>query len=198
MILYSSYDGLECHRIRMMLAEKEIDANLIFVGDKEVNPDLQEINPYNSVPTLAERNVSLYEPHVIMEYLEERFPYPPLMPTDPIGRANLRLNMHHIEKTWFPPIQRLLSKDKRQDKAATKQLEEVFERSANIFSKAQFFMHDEFSSLDCCVVPILWRVHAMKLIDLNKYKPIAKYAGRMFERGGFTRSLTEAERELVL
>jgi len=187
------------HRVRMVLAEKGVAVDIVEVDPGNMPEDLAEINPYNSVPTLLDRELVLYESTVIMEYLDERFPHPPLLPVYPVARAQSRLLIHRIETDWSGRVDLLMLGKGREtalDKAR-KELRESIIGIAPIFSETEFFMSAEFTLVDCCVTPILWRLPALdiKLPDRST-RPMQKYMQKMFERDSFRASLTEAELEM--
>jgi RNA polymerase-associated protein len=170
----------------------------------EVDPnntpeDLAEINPYNSVPTLLDRELVLYESTVIMEYLDERFPHPPLLPVYPVARAQSRLLIHRIETDWSGRVDLLMAGKGREtvlDKARN-ELRESIVGIAPIFAETEFFMNDDFTLVDCCVTPILWRLPALDIkLPERSTRPMQKYMQKMFERDSFRASLTEAELEM--
>ena len=196
MTLFSGPVCLDSHCVRMTLTEKSLDFDTIIVEEGELCSDLEHVNPYHSVPTLVERDVALYDPRIIMEYLDERFPYPSLMPTDPVSRARLRLSMYHIESEWFTHFRDTNSSNNKTANKAVRELKEAVISSVDIFKAKPYFMHNEFTLLDCCVGSILWRMQALKAINLNEYRPIAQYAQRIFERPAFRRSLTKDEAEI--
>ncbi len=196
MTLFSGPMCLESHRVRMTLAEKSLSFDTVLVAEGEVCSDLQHVNPHHSVPTLVERDVALYDPRIIMEYLDERFPYPSLMPADPITRAQLRLSMHHIENGWFAHFKDTGLPNRRHATKAARELKEMIIGSVDIFKAKHYFMHDEFTLLDCCVASLLWRVQGLKVVNLRDYAPIMQYMRRIFSRPTFRRSLTEDEAEL--
>ena len=101
MTLFSKPNDPWSHRTRLVLAEKSISIDIVDVEDGNLPEDLLDLNPYNSVPTLVDRDLVLYDSRVIIEYLDERFPHPPLMPVDPVTRAQFRLALYRIEKDWY-------------------------------------------------------------------------------------------------
>src|SRR5688500_16407704 len=101
MTLFSKPTDPWSHRTRLVLAEKSITIDIVDVDDGNLPEDLLDLNPYNSVPTLVDRDLVLYDSRVIMEYLDERFPHPPLMPVDPVTRAQFRLALFRIEHDWY-------------------------------------------------------------------------------------------------
>ena len=187
------------HRVRMVLAEKGVAVDIIEVDPGNKPEDLAEINPYNSVPTLLDRELVLYESTVIMEYLDERFPHPPLLPVYPVARAQSRLLIHRIETDWSGRVDLLMMGKGREtalDKAR-KELRESIVGIAPIFGETEFFMSDEFTLVDCCVTPILWRLPALDIkLPERSTRPMQKYMQKMFERDSFRTSLTEAELEM--
>jgi RNA polymerase-associated protein len=159
---------------------------------------LLDLNPYHSVPTLVDRDLVLYDSRVIIEYLDERFPHPPLMPVDPVTRAQFRLALYRIEKDWYALAAEIEeAKDRKTANRSRKILRESIMASAEVFRAKPYFISDEFSLVDCTIAPILWRLPHYE-IDLSaaEAKPIAQYAEAMFERPSFRASLTELESEL--
>ncbi len=186
-----------CHRVRITLAEKEIDFKTVPVDGSSTPEDLSEINPYNSVPTLVDRDVVIYESRTILDYLEERFPHPPLMPIDPMHRARIRLGMYHLESDWYPQLKKAQSANRKIADRAKKLLEEALVSQASIFRSNRYFLNDEFSLLDCSVASILWRLPKLDIpMSQPRLKPVWRYAKRVFERPAFRLSLTDAEAEL--
>jgi len=187
------------HRVRMVLAEKGVTVDIVEVDPANKPEDLAEINPYNSVPTLLDRDLVLYESAIIMEYLDERFPHPPLLPVYPVARAQSRLLIHRIEKDWSGRVDLLMSGKGRETviEKARKELRESLVSVAPVFGEKPFFMSDEFTLVDCCVVPILWRLPVLDIkLPERTTKAMQKYMQMMFERPSFRESLTEAELEM--
>jgi RNA polymerase-associated protein len=187
------------HRVRIVLAEKGVSVDIVDVDPKNIPDELSEINPYNSLPTLVDRELVLYESKVMMEYLDERFPHPPLLPVYPVTRAQSRLWMYRIEKDWCPLVDIILNgKNKDSADKARKELMESIIPIAPIFQEMPFFMSEEFTIVDCCLAPILWRLEAMeiKLPNTKQVQPLLTYMERLFKRDSFLRSLTELEKEM--
>lgn len=195
--LFSNASCARSHRVRMVLAEKSIQCDIVEVSGDNVPDDLPELNPYNSVPTLVDRGLVLYDARVIMEYLDERFPHPPLMAVDPVTRAHARLALHRIEQDWYDLLDDLEGRSEKQATKARKLLRENLIASSDLFGARQFFLSDEFSLVDCSVVPILWRLPKWG-IDLPPAsgRPVRRYAERMFARDSFRAGMTELEREM--
>lgn len=195
MTLFSGADDLYSHQVRIVLAEKGVTVDVLQVDPNEMPEDLLEVNPYNSVPTLVDRDLVLYESRIIMEYLDERFPHPPLMPVYPVSRGQTRLLMHRIENDWYTLVERIRKGD-RVD-AARKELKDGLTAVAPVFTEMPYFMSEEFGLADCYLGPLLWRLPVLGIeLDAGTAKEIKAYMTRIFERESFKASLTEAEREM--
>lgn len=199
MTLFSDPRDHYSHRVRMVLAEKGVTVEIIDVVSGKEPEDLAEINPYNTLPTLADRDLALYEANVIMEYLDERFPHPPLLPVYPVQRALSRLWITRVEKEWSSRLDILMAGKGRETvlTKARKELRESIIAIAPIFAEKPYFMNDEFSLVDCCVAPILWRLKEVDItLPEKSTRPLHKYMQTMFERDAFRASLTETEMEM--
>lgn len=198
MTLYSGPADIYSHRVRLVLAEKGINVDITDVADPGKPPeDLIDLNPYGSVPTLVDRDLVLYFDTVIMEYLDERFPHPPLMPVDPVSRAYNRLMLQRLERDLFGHYHSVAA---GRDKAATKArkaLRDALLAMGPVLDEKPFFFSDEFSLVDCALAPLLWRLPSLG-VDLppKQARPLLAYADRIFARDGFRASLSEAEREM--
>ena len=196
MTLFSSAACPHSHRTRIVMAEKNIAVDIVDIDADDKPEDLVELNPYNSVPTLVDRDLVLYDARVIMEYIDERFPHPPLMPVDPVSRAKARLALFHVEQDWYRLIPELESRGDKTSSRARKELRDSITSSADVFAAKPFFLSDEFSMVDCCIAPILWRLPHYGVELPPQAKAVMKYAERIFRRDSFQASLTEREREM--
>ena len=196
MTLFSDPRDHYSHRVRMVLCEKGVSVDVVDVDPSQRPEDLSEINPYGTLPTLLDRDLVLYKSTVIMEYLDERFPHPPLLPVYPVARAQCRLLMHRIEVDWSKRVDVLMAgrgRETAMDKAR-KELRESLAAIAPVFADRPFFMNDDFTLVDCFVAPILWRLNALDLkMSTRQLKPMQRYMKDMFERDTFQESLTEPE-----
>ncbi|MEX2131002.1 MAG: glutathione S-transferase N-terminal domain-containing protein [Pseudohongiellaceae bacterium] len=200
MTFYSDGKSQYSHRVRIVLAEKGVTVETIDVDPDNKPEDLADLNPYNSLPTLVDRELVLYEPNIMMEYLDERFPHPPLFPVYPVARAQSRLWIYRIERDWCKLVDNLMA-NKGTEAAlekARKELRDGLISIAPIFAEKPFFMSDEFTIVDCCVTPILWRLSAMgiQLPQTKAAKPLLSYRDRLFARDSVRASLSDQEREM--
>jgi RNA polymerase-associated protein len=197
MTLHSGAIDILSHRVRIVLAEKGVSYDVVNIDANGKSEDLLELNPYGTVPTLVDRELALYEPNVIAEYLDERFPHPPLMPVYPVARAKARLIIYRFDREWGPLIRKLEMGKSTDMKAAAKELSSYILQLVPVFNASPYFMGDEFTLVDCCIAPVLWRLPAWGItFSPADTKVINKYANRVFQRDSFQASLTEAEQEL--
>ena len=195
MELYSS-PSCYCHCVRIVLAEKDIGVTIHNVDTDNLPEDLLDLNPYQSLPTLVDRDLVLYDYRVIMEYLDERFPHPPLLPPDPIYRARARLTLNRIDQDWYGLLALLDGASSEERKQASKLLREGLAASAVLFKTKPFFLNEEFSLLDCSLAPLLWRLPYFGIRLPAPAKAIQGYAERIFARPAFQQSLNATEREM--
>lgn len=197
MTLFTSPDDPEGHRVRIVLAEKDVTAERVLLDPAAGSEDLSDLNPYNSVPTLVDRELVLYDGRLIIEYLDERFPHPPLMPVDPVSRAKARLLMYRIERDWYALLDQFAGADKKTQTLLRKRLRESLLTSAALFMEARpCLLGAEFTLVDCTVIPVLWRLDHYGISLPPAAAGIVEYARRMFARPAVQASLTEAEREM--
>lgn len=198
MTLYSGKDDLFSHQTRIVLAEKGVTVEISYVEQDNQPEDLLQLNPYaDNVPTLVDRELVLYKAQIIMEYLDERFPHPPLMPVYPVARGTSRLMMYRIERDWYTLADTILKGTKKEAEAARQELKESLLALAPVFAEMPYFMSEEFTLVDCYLAPLLWRlpVYGIELAGAGA-KEVKSYMLRVFDRESFRDSLTEEEREI--
>ena len=200
MILYSDRDDHYSQRVRIVLAEKDITAEIIESKAEETPDDIISISPYQKLPILVDRDLAIHDPSVMMEYLDERFPHPPLLPVYPVLRANIRLYIKRIELDWSSRFDLLVEGNLKAAKAKTvkKELKSLIVSSCALLKEKPFFMNDEFSLVDCCIAPILWRLPSVGIEIPNdaKHKPLNLYMKKVFTMPSFVESLTELEKDM--
>lgn len=201
MTFYSDGNSHYSHRVRIVLAEKGVTVDIIDVDVDNKPEDLADLNPYNSLPTLVDRDLVLYEANVMMEYLDERFPHPPLLPVYPVARGSSRQLICRIERDWCVLVDGILSgTNAKTVEKQRKELREGLISIAPIFTEKPFFMNDEFTIVDCCMAPILWRLPQLgiELPNNKQTKPLLDYMESLFERESFQESLSEMEQEILV
>ncbi|RTE65260.1 stringent starvation protein A [Amphritea opalescens] len=198
MTFYSDGNDHYSHRVRIVLAEKGVAVEINDCDPNSLPEDLASLNPYNSLPTLLDRELVLYEPNVMMEYLDERFPHPPLLPVYPVARAESRLYMYRIQRDWCSLADIILTAEDADDADnARKALRDSLVAVSPIFGEKDFFMSEEFTLVDCCIAPLLWRLEILGVeLPEAQCKDLIKYMERLFEREAFQISLSEEEREM--
>ena len=196
MTLFSGMADIYSHRVRIVLAEKGINVEYHFIEADNKPEDLIDLNPYNSVPTLVDRDLVLFDSQVIMEYLDERFPHPPLMPVDPVSRARSRQMLYRIKRDWYWFIDQMNTTDEVQLSNAKNGLRDALTTVAPIFEQKLYFMSDEFSIIDCAIAPILWRLPVFGIELPPQAEVIHTYSERLFSRESFRSSLSDTELEM--
>jgi RNA polymerase-associated protein len=197
MTLYCSPTCAYSHRARIVLLEKGIAGDIEFINPADPPDPLLAANPYGTTPTLVDRDLVLYESRIIMEYLDERFPHPPLHPMDPVERARARMLVHRIDQDWFQLLDDIEKSPDKKNAKVRKQLRDSLMAGIPVFAAKPYFLSDEFSLVDCALGPLLWRLPAWG-IDLPKEaEPIKAYAARLFERTAFQASLSDHERDFA-
>ncbi len=189
-----------CHRTRLAVAEKNIAIDVIDVEDGDYPEDLLELNPYQMLPTLVDRELALYDSRLIVEYIDERFPHPPLMPIDPVARAKTRLMLYRIERDWYCALDKLEHGSKSEAAQARQSITDGLAVLApmfgSAFSQAPYFMSSEFTMIDCYFAPLLWRLQHYDIKLPSEAQPVLNYAERLFSRATFQASLSVQERAL--
>ncbi|MCX4188400.1 glutathione S-transferase N-terminal domain-containing protein [Methylophaga sp. OBS4] len=193
------FSGPSCpfsHQARIVINEKNIEANIQDLVEGQWPEDVAAANPYGTGPTLFDRDLVLFNSRVIIDYFDERFPHPPLMPVDPVARAKARLMLHRIDKDWYSLWNALSGLEKGKTSKARKIIQEDLTVLAPLFESSRFFMNAEFSLLDCSLAPLLWRLPYLNIKLPDKAKAVETYAERIFKRDSFQASLTDAERAM--
>lgn len=200
MTFFSDGNDHYSHRVRIVLAEKGVTVDIINVDGNERPEELADLNPYNSLPTLLDRDLVLYESKIMMEYLDERFPHPPLLPVYPVARGQCRLWIYRIERDWCTLVDQIEHNrgGEKAIEAARKELRDGLMGVAPIFGDKPFFMSEEFTLVDCCLGPILWRLPKLgiQIPQTKQTKPLFDYMDRIFQMKSFVESLSELEIEM--
>ena len=193
-LLFSLPNFLDSHRTRIVIKEKEISAEVHEVDTNKIPDEIKVISPYDQYPSLVDRELILQNSRVIIEYLDERFPHPPLLPVDPISRAKFRLALNEIEQYWYVKYNELYT-DEVLDMKFVDEIKIYLLEIAPMI-KNSFFMSDDFGLVDCSLAPLLWRLKSLDFDLASNNKIISEYSQRIFDREAFQESLTETEKEL--
>lgn len=193
--IYSGPLDIFSHQVRIVLAEKGVTVDIVNHDTNHPSQELLELNPYGTTPTLVDRDLVLFDARVIMEYLEERFPHPPLLPVYPIARAKCRLLMHRMEKEWYPLISTIESGSEKAQEARQQLKSDLLSLNAAL-TDSPYLLSDDYTLVDCCMAPLLWRLPHLQVEIPKQAKNILQYRTRVFKRDAFQVSLSEAEREI--
>ena len=195
-VLYSDRADLYSHCIRLTLAEKDVETDIRYVDEGAVPERLAEVNPYATTPTLVDRELALYDTQIILEYLDERFPHPPLMPVDPMSKAMNRQLRYRIARDLYEPALALDGDNEIAAASARKNLRARLTELEPVFANMPYFMSEEFTLVDCCIAPLLWRLDAFNIKLPTDARGLRKYMRSLFKRTAFRASLTDPERAM--
>jgi RNA polymerase-associated protein len=194
MDLYTRGDDPAGHAIRLVLAEKGIGARLMEVNETSPPEDLLNINPAGRLPCLASREITLTETPIILEYLDERYPHPPLMPFDPTLRARVRLFAREVDDVWYKLCYQAGHGGERTKSRARRELIEAIISSANLFGEGPHLLNEHYGIADCVVAPVLWRLPHLHVRLPVAARALRSYMQASFHRNNFAGSLTRRER----
>ena len=199
MVLFHNEIGHQSHKVRIVLSEKGISADLEPLDPENLPKEILEVNPKGFLPLLIDRELALYKSQLIVEYLDERFPHPPLLPVYPVERAQTRLILHRIEEEWTHHVNILegVSANTAKKNSSRKELKKNITNSMMLFDGSEYFRSEEFSVLDATIIPILIRLKFLGVdIPNNKStKNMHEYLERMVDNDFVQESLTLRERE---
>lgn len=189
--LFSAKNDIYSHQVRIVLAEKGVAYEIENINSDTISEDLLEVNPRGNVPTLVDRDLVITNARIIMEYLDERFPHPPLMPVYPVMRAQCRLNMERIQNDWYSLIDRVNKSPNSADSfKILRQLREEVLSLSNVFADTDYFLSDDFSLVDCYVAPLLWNMVNLGVeFTGTGSKSVKAYMNRVFKRESFIQSV---------
>ncbi|HEY0634399.1 MAG TPA: glutathione S-transferase N-terminal domain-containing protein [Gammaproteobacteria bacterium] len=196
MTLFSGASDAYSHRVRIAMAEKDVTVDIVSVDANNAPEDFIDLNPYQTLPTLLDRELVLYTAPIIMEYLDERYPHPPLLPVDPVARANNRLMLYRIEKDLYSLFDLIMAGSDKVAAKARKDLRDQLLVISPVFQQKPFFLSDEFTLVDCTLAPLLWRLPLLGVALPKQAQPLLDYAERLFRRSSFKLSLSEIESEM--
>jgi RNA polymerase-associated protein len=191
--LYSDPHCPNSHRTRIVLAEKELPVTIVELDAAELPADFLKLNPYGKLPTVIDRDIVFFESSVVNEYLDERYPHPPLKPGSPAERAQMRLAVMQLERELFPLY--IETQNPRKKKEAVKKLGVYMDSLDSFLARQEYFIGEQYTLADVTLAPILWRLSSLGM-DTAKWDHLEAYMDRLFERPAFERSLSEYEQML--
>ena len=198
MVLYSDSISPIGHSVRIVLAEKDINVEINYINDEQRPEELNDLNPYNTLLTLIDRDLVLYDAQIIMEYLDERFPHPPLMPVDPVSRASNRQLRYRVITDLYSLLEDIEGDDATAAASAKKTLKDNLTAIAPAFAQKPYFMSDEYTLIDCLLAPLLWRLDHYGIKLPASANLLTQYSESLFKREAFKISMSDTERELRL
>jgi RNA polymerase-associated protein len=198
-VLYSAPNSLESHAIRFIASEKDLECDVMHTEFGDMPEELIAYNPTETMPTLFDRELILYDMAVIMEYLDERFPFPPMLPIDPIDKAEKRTLIYRFTRAkdnWYQLVDDVLNGTKKVADNSRKILTNNLIELVPLFEYKPFFKSDTLGAVDAAIAPVLWRLKAMNIELPASASAVNDYANRIFAVESFQESLTDAEKEM--
>jgi stringent starvation protein A len=167
-----------CARVRIVLAEKGLEVDVVEV-DLSDRPDwIYDKNPTGRVPVVEEDGgLPLPESAVIMEFLEERYPAPPLLPLDPADRAAVRLLVFRDDDLTDPYYA-----FRRGEEGAREELDTVLGRLDAMLGERPYLGGMEFGLADIAYVPWLLRARDMLGVELDDFPSLVDWLARLEQR----------------
>jgi RNA polymerase-associated protein len=196
MTLFSRATDPQCHRVRIVLAAKGLETRTVECDPMRPPEDLIDLNPFQSVPTLVDRDLVVYGPGIICEYLDERFPAPALQPGDPAGRAQARVAAQRMEQDWYALVPALEGTDRREEQRARRLMLETIVAAEPLFRVRPWFLSEQFSLLDAAAAPILWRLPRWGVALPADATGVERYARKVFSHPAVRLGLTDEERRM--
>ena len=196
MSLHTDVNSISSHSLRILLRDKDVECDMRYVNSDERREALFDLNPYGETPVLIDREMVLYEFYPVVEYLDERFPHPPLLPADPIGRGKARLVIARMNRDWMIDVDKALAADEPIPDELKQSIIDGLTALSPLFNHQLYFTGDDYTLVDVMIAPLLWRLKALGIQLPEKAMPILDYADRLFAREQFEMSLSQQEMEL--
>jgi len=196
MSLHTDVNSISSHSLRILLRDKDVECDMRYVNTDERREALLELNPYGETPVLIDREMVLYEFYPVVEYLDERFPHPPLLPADPIGRGKARLVIARMNRDWMIDVDKAIAADEPLSDELKQNIIDGLTALSPLFNHQLYFTGDDYTLVDVMIAPLLWRLKSLGIQLPEKAKPILDYADRLFAREQFETSLSQQEMEL--
>ncbi len=196
MSLHTDVNSISSHSLRILLRDKDVECDMRYVNSAERQEALYELNPYGETPVLIDREMVLYEFYPVVEYIDERFPHPPLLPADPIGRGKARLTIARMQRDWIIDVDKAIGADEPISDELKQSISDGLTALSPLFNHQPFFTGEDYTLVDVMIAPLLWRLKSLGVTLPEKAKPVLDYADRLFMREQFQTSLSQQEMEL--
>ena len=196
MSLHTDVNSISSHSLRILLRDKDVECDMRYVNSAERQEALYELNPYGETPVLIDREMVLYEFHPVVEYIDERFPHPPLLPADPIGRGKARLTIARMQRDWIIDVDKAIAADEPIPDELKQSISDGLTALSPLFNHQPYFTGEDYTLVDVMIAPLLWRLKSLGVVLPEKAKPVLDYADRLFSREQFQTSLSQQEMEL--
>jgi RNA polymerase-associated protein len=186
--LYDAARCPYCARVRIVLAEKAVPYETVDIDLADRPAWIYDLNRTGRVPVLDEDGLVLPESRVLIEYLDERFPEPPLLPADPAARARVRLLLERFDENLGDAYYDL--RRERSSSSARDALEARLDRLANLVAVQPYLSGEEYGLADCAYVPWLFRAEVALAVDVRARPALADWLERVEGRPAIAAELS--------
>lgn len=192
MTLYDYPDCLFAQKVRVVLAEKELEYETVLIdlkGGRQRTPEFLKLNPYGRVPVLIDDEVVVYDSTIINEYLEDEYPHPNLLPEDSAGRARARILEDYCDNSFLPSagfvLAELAKPQGEQDGERLKRYQgEIARGLARVesFLAGKEYLVDHFSLADVAFVPAVLILGRLGVQVDPRLRQVAAWIERVRQR----------------
>ena len=195
--LYYEILDIDAFALRLVLAEKSVPVVLCDIARVPVPQPLSSLCPSGARLVLADRCLVLYDSSVIFEYIEERYPAPPLLPQSTVDRARIRLYLYRLRADLVSCVRKMSSDQGPMREHHSQLLVAHLEALAPLVAQNPYFLSREFTVADCLFWAVLWRVDLVSLaLSAEARKTLDGYRDRLFDRAGVRGALRESDQVL--
>lgn len=191
--LYDYPDCPFCQKVRVVLAEKDLEYEKIFVDlrkGEQKSPDFLRLNPYGKVPVLIDEDDVIYDSTIIDEYLQDEYPHPSLMPEDSGGRARARMLEDYCDNSFIPPTTLLLSqlrrpeaeRDMQRVEQARNDLQRCLRYIAEVLGTREYLVGSSFTLADAAFAPRLMLLGRLGIEIDPSLSAVAEWIERLRQR----------------
>lgn len=190
--LYDFKSSPNCQRVKVVLAEKNLPYEIIPVDlrkQEQKTPEFLKLNPYGKVPVLVDGGTVLYESCIINEYLNEKYPNPPLLPADPGRRAKVRIvidyGLAHLDAPYQKLRVELMKQEKEQNREVVDSARNNLRNLLQPLEKElddQPYLAGDFSLADAALIPRFVRLEGFAVFPDPSLPGFGEYLQRMKSR----------------
>lgn len=188
-----------------VLDEKGLDykiKKMSFTTQDHLKPEYLAINPNGEIPTLVDDGFTVYESTAIIEYLNDEYPEPPLLPEDSAGRARARMIEDYCDLHLYPALVKCLIKKVYKNEPISEddksQLAGMVKRLETYLGNQEFIAGKTFTLADCAMMAAIVTFEGLDMGAIVNTKALSSYINKMKKRSGYKgASLIKLEEEAL-